>query len=104
MLALLLEGSMERQLAKAGSVDDGGDALSLVDKALEGFPIAVDDDAAELSDGLDALLDPAHPAVVAALREHELDGPLDDAAPEDEVSTTQAAVADVVDTLGDVVP
>jgi len=48
MLALLLEGSMERQLAKAGSVDDGGDALSLVDKALEGFPIAVDDDASEL--------------------------------------------------------
>jgi len=54
--------------------------LSLVDKALEGFPIAVDDDASELSDGLDALLDPAHPAVVAALREHELDRPLDDAA------------------------
>jgi len=48
MFVLLFEGLMERQLAKAGSVDDGGDALSLVDKALEGFPIAVDDDASEL--------------------------------------------------------
>ena len=77
--------------------------MSFMNEALEGFPIAVDGDPAELSNGLDALLDPAHPAMVAALGEHEVDGPLDDAASEHEVSTTQAAVADVGDTLGDVV-
>ncbi|MBX3246690.1 MAG: hypothetical protein KF901_05850 [Myxococcales bacterium] len=76
--------------------------LPLVDESFEGAPVAVDVDAPKLSDGLNALSNPSHAAMVASLGEDELDGALDDVGGEDEVATPKAAVSDLVEALGEV--
>ena len=75
-----------------------------MNEALEGLPVAVDLDAAQLDDRLRALLDPAHAAVVAAMRDDVLDGALDDAGGDREVAATEGAVSDLVDPLLEVAP
>ena len=65
-----------------------------MDEAFECLPVAVDLDATELDDRLRALLDPPHPAVVAAVRDDVLDGALDDAGRDDEVTQRDVVAED----------
>src|SRR5437879_360846 len=70
-----------------------------MDEVDEAVPVAVGLDAPQLDDGLDAFLDPAHPAVVAALADDVLVGAFYRTASQLEVLLDDLVVGHLVDSI-----
>ena len=74
-----------------------------MDEPQEGLPVTVEFDAAEMQEGLGALADPTHAAVVEALADHVLHRTLSVPGGQLEILATQPAVVHLIDSVEEVV-